>query len=153
MRETMDVKTKDMKIKPSVKPPKRKPRKSGKKPRKGKKPSPKKRPSPPKRPAPAPKPLKISKKVKTSKPVKVEDAFTLIERQVLFYYLEYDMEMITQQEYYEQITKLGFTFQSVTELVTVKSTEMETFETTFMTKIVEYVKVKLSKVEGLSSSM
>ena len=62
------------------------------------------------------------------KPVVVEEEFSVVERQIIFFWLEYDMQMITQQEYYLQITRLGYTLETVKTLIEEKSTALASFE-------------------------
>jgi hypothetical protein len=54
----------------------------------------------------------------------VETEFTIIERQVMYFYIEFTFQIITQQEYYHSITKLGYNFESVKEIVETKKTQL-----------------------------
>ena len=57
--------------------------------------------------------------------VDVEESFTLVERQILYFYIEFGMQMITQQEYYASIEKLGYSIESVSKLVASKKSELK----------------------------
>lgn len=57
--------------------------------------------------------------------INVETEFTVVERQVFFYYIEYYMEIITQTEYYLSITKLGYTSDKVNALAKTKKKQVE----------------------------
>lgn len=83
----------------------------------------------------------------------VEEEFTHAERQILFFWMEYEMQMITQQQYYESITRLGFSFESVTELIEVKQHQLHVMEEQFFSSMQATVTESISKIEGLNADM
>jgi len=85
--------------------------------------------------------------------VDVTAEFTLVERQVIFYYLEFSMQMITQQEYINSITQLGYTIETVQELTTTKAEHLQVFESSFRTSVTTSITSSLTKIKGLTSEM
>jgi hypothetical protein len=67
--------------------------------------------------------------------IEVESEFTLVERQVMFFYIEWTMQVITTTEYTAQITKLGYTTTSVTSLTKSKQTQLKAMEKEIVKKV------------------
>lgn len=56
--------------------------------------------------------------------VNVEETFTVVERQVVFFYIQWMYQMISQQQYMHSIESLGFSIESVGELLNSKMEQL-----------------------------
>jgi len=63
------------------------------------------------------------------------------------------MQMITQQEYINSITQLGYTIETVQELTTTKAEHLQVFESSFRTSVTTSITSSLTKIKGLTSEM
>jgi len=80
--------------------------------------------------------------------IDVPNEFTQVERLIIYYYFEFQFQMITQQEYYQRITRLEYTFESVKALLSRSATQIESIEWQFKTTIMHQLEINLIKIQG-----
>jgi len=85
--------------------------------------------------------------------VNVEESFTVVERQVIFFYIQFHYQMISQQQYMHSIESLGFSIETVGELIESKMTQLETMEATFKAGVTHSIEANLVKIQGFTEEM
>lgn len=83
--------------------------------------------------------------------INIEGEFTIIERQLIFFYMQFEFRMISHQQYFESISSLGYTEESLHTLIESKSHALESFETQFKYSVSQEIHQNLGKLQGFKS--